>query len=286
MKRILVIGGTGNVGSKTITKLLPAGVTVRAMVRNPETVTFPTQVEVIAGDLTLPHTLKKCLEDVEAVFLVWTAPAEAVAPALQLITSNVKRIVFLSAPIYTPHPFFQASIPNPISVLHEKVEQQIKASGVKYTFLRPGMLASNSIAWWAPQMRAGDLIRWPYLNAPTAPIDEFDVASVAIHTLLENGHEGAEYVLTGPESLTQFEQLSAIGQAIGRKLGIEEISQKEAKSVWQPTWPAFAKDMLLKSWAAALGQSAYVSNTVEEVTGRSPRTFSQWAYDNAAAFQC
>ena len=119
MKQILIIGGTGNIGSKVIAKLLPVCTTIGAMVRNPGTVKLPTQVEVVGGDLTLPDTLKRSLQDVEAVFLVWTAPPEAVAPALELITSHVKRIVYLSAPINTPHPFFQASLPNPMSVLHE-----------------------------------------------------------------------------------------------------------------------------------------------------------------------
>ena len=166
-----------------------------------------------------------------------------------------------------------------------KVEQRIKTSGIKYTILRPGMLASNSIGWWAPQIRTGDVVRWPYLDAPTAPIDEFDIASVAVHTLLENGHEGAEYILTGPQSLSQFEQLSIIGQAVGRKLKIEEISQEEAQSQWNTSWPAFIKNMLLKSWAAAIGQPAYISNTVEKVTGTPARTFFEWASDNAHEFQ-
>lgn len=285
MNRILVIGGTGKIGSRVIEKLAFSATSVRAMVRNPETAILPPQVEIVSGDLTLPDSLNNCLQDAEAVFLVWTAPPEAVAPALKLITSQVKRIVFLSAPINTPHPFFQASLPNSMSLLHEEIEQIIRTSGVEYTFLRPGMLASNSINWWAPQIRAGDLVRWPCLDAPTAPIDELDIASVAVHTLLENGHVGADYVLTGPQSLTQFEQLSTIGRVIGRKLKIEEISQAEANNRWNAEWPASVKNMLLKSWTAALGQPAYVNSIVEQVTGVSARTFLQWAWDNASVFQ-
>ena len=106
----------------------------------------------------------------------------------------------------------------------EQIEQLIETSGLEWTFLRPGMFAANALSWWAQQIRAGDVVRWPHLAAPTAPIDERDIAAVAVRALCENGHAGAEYVLTGPQSLSQFEQVSTIGGVIGRSLRIEEIS--------------------------------------------------------------
>jgi uncharacterized protein YbjT (DUF2867 family) len=284
MNRILVIGGTGNIGRMVVTQLSAAGTNVRAMVRNPETAGLPPTVEVVRGDLTLPDTLDECLHGIEAVFLVWTAPPEAAAPALACITKRARRIVYLSAPLKTPHPFFQASLPNPSSLLHEQIEGFIQQSGVERIFLRPGMLASNGLVWWAPQIRSGDVVRWPYLAVPTAPIDERDIASVAVRALLENGHTGAEYVLTGPQSLTQFEQVSTIGRAIGRALRIEEISPEEARREWAATWPAPVVNMLLKSWNAAIGRPAYVTNSVEEVTGTPARRFFDWASDHAQAF--
>lgn len=284
MNRILVIGGTGNIGRLVVAQLNAAGAEVRAMVRNPDTAALPPTVEVVRGDLTLPDTLDESLHGIEAVFLVWTAAAEAAAPALACITKRARRIVYLSAPLKTPHPFFQASLPNPSSLLHEEIERFIRQSRVEWTFLRPGMLASNALAWWAPQIRSGHVVRWPYLAAPTAPVDERDIASVAVRALLEHGHAGAECILTGPESLTQFEQLSTIGRAIGRAVSIEEISPEEARREWATTWPAPVVNMLLKSWDAALGQPAYVTESVREVTGTSARTFLDWASDHAQAF--
>jgi len=285
MNRILVIGGTGNIGRKVVAQLTAAGAEVRALVRDPDTAGLPAQVEVCRGDLTHPDTLNESLQRIDAVFLVWAAPHAAAAPALECITSHTPRIVYLSAPLKTPHPFFQASLPNPSSVLHEEIERLIQKPGVEWTFLRPGMFASNALGWWAPQIRAGDVVRWPYLAAPTAPIDERDIASVATRALLENGHARAEYVLTGPQSLSQFEQVSTIGRAIGRSLRIEEISAEEARREWAPTWPAPVVNMLLKSWAAAIGQPAYVSDEVAKVTGTSARTYLDWARDHAQAFR-
>jgi uncharacterized protein YbjT (DUF2867 family) len=285
MNRILVIGGTGNIGRNVVRQLTAAGANVRAMVRNPDTAGLPPQVEVLRGDLTLPETLDESLQDIEAVFLVWTAPPAAATPALECITKHARRMVYLSAPLKTPHPFFQASLPNLSSALHEEIERFIQKSGVEWTFLRPGMLASNAFGWWGPQIRTSDVVRWPYLAAPTAPIDERDIASVAVRAILENGHAGAEYVLTGPQSLSQFEQLSTIGRAIGRALRIEEISPEQARREWAPSWPAPVVNMLLKSWAAAIGQPAYVTNTVAEVTGTPARTYFEWASDHAQAFR-
>jgi len=285
MNRILVIGGTGNIGRTVIAQLTAAGAAVRALVRNPDEAELPPQVEIWRGDLTLPDTLDGCLRDIDAVFLVWTAPPAAAAPALKYITNHARRIVYLSAPLKTPHPFFQASLPNPSSVLHQEIERFIQESGVEWTILRPGMLASNALGWWAPQIRTGDVVRWPYLAAPTAPIDERDIASVAVRALLETGHAGAEYVLTGPQSLSQFEQISTIGRAIGRLLSIQEILPDEARREWVPAWPAPVVNMLLKSWAAAIGQPAYVTESVADITGTPARTYFDWARDHAQAFR-
>jgi uncharacterized protein YbjT (DUF2867 family) len=283
MNHILVIGGTSTVGSQVLSRLAFRRANVRAMTRNPDAAHFPAGIEVIRGDLTVPETLDACLDGIDAVFLVWTAPAAAAAPALERIGKRAHRIVFLSAPIKTAHPLFQQ--PNPLRAIFEQVEQVIITSGLQWTFLRPGMFAANALRWWAPQIRAGDLVRWPYIAAPTAPIDERDVAAVAVRALSEDGHVGAEYVLTGPQSLSQFEQLSTIGSVIGRSLRIEEISPDEARRELRTISSAVGVNMLLDAWAAAIGQPAHVTSVVAEITGAPPKTFVQWATDNVSAFR-
>ena len=283
MHRILVIGGTGTVGRQVVSQLLAAGAPVRALVRNPAVAPLPRPAEVVHGDLTLPDTLDACLEGMDAVFLVWTAPVAAIAPALQRITKHARRIVLLSAPLKTAHPLFQQ--PNALKTMFRQIERSIETSGVPWTFLRPGMFAANALSWWAPQIRAGDVVRWPYLATPTAPIDERDIAAVAVRALCEDRHAGAEYVLTGPHSLSQFEQISTIGSVIGRSLHIEEISPDEARHELLRIGPRPAVNMLLTAWAAAIGQPAHVTSTVEEVTATPANTFVRWAADNAAAFR-
>jgi uncharacterized protein YbjT (DUF2867 family) len=283
MNRTLVIGGTSTIGREVLSQLAATGAPVRALTRNPGPAGLPPEVEVVCGDLTLPGTLDGCLHGVDAVFLVWTAPVAAAAPALERIARHARRIVFLSAPLKTAHPFFQQA--NPIRALAEHIERLIETTGLQWTYLRPGMFAANALRWWAPQIRAGDVVRWPYLAVPTAPIDERDIAAVAVCALCEDRHAGAEYVLTGPQSLSQLEQVSTIGRVVGRSLRIEEISPDEARREGIPSVPAFVVNMLLEAWAAASGLPAYVSSTVGEVTGVPARTFLNWAIDHASEFR-
>lgn len=280
-QRILVTGATGRIGRQVVSQLLAEDVRVRALTRNPEAAGLPPAVEVVRGDFTDPATLDEGLEDVEAVFLVWTAPAGAVPAAVDRIAGQARRVVLLTSPHQTPHPFFQQ--PNPMAAMHAEIERRIKASGLGWTFLRPGMFAANALMWWASQIRAGDVVRWPYGDAPTAPLHEQDLAGVAVRTLLEAGYDGAEPVLTGPESLSQREQVATIGEVIGRPLRFDEMSPDEVRREWRA--PAPVVDMLLNAWAAALGQPALVTSAVAEITGRPARTFREWAIDHAGEFR-
>jgi hypothetical protein len=166
MNHILIIGATGNVGRQVLSQLPGTGVRVRALARNPHTAGLPPHVDVVRGDLTVAETLDECLDGIDAVFLVWCAPPAAVTPALERIVRHTQRIVFLSSPYKTAHPFFQRGQPNPVAALHAEIERLIETSGRQWTFLRPGMFAANALRWWAPQIRAGgDVVRWLHYDA-------------------------------------------------------------------------------------------------------------------------
>lgn len=126
------------------------------------------------------------------------------------------------------------------------------------------MFALNSRHFWGPQIKRGDLVRWPHLAAPTAPIDESDIDAVAVRTLIENGHAEMEYVITGPQSLSQREQISTIGSVIDRSLRIEELSPDEVSREGLAGMPMPVVAKLMDAWAAAVGQPAFVTSTIEE----------------------
>jgi len=280
---VLVTGATGRVGRAVVAQLLGAGVPVRALTRRPAGAGLPPTVEVVAGDFTVPESLDTALEGVSAAFLVWTAPPTTAPAVVERLARHAGRVVFLSSPHRTPHPLFQQ--PNPMAVLHANIERLIAAAGLASTIIRPGMFASNALHWWAAPIRDGDVVRWPYGAAETAPIDERDIASVAARALYEEGHAGGDYVLTGPESLSQAEQVSIIGAALGRRIRFEELSPEEFRRETAGRWPGPVVEMLLAAWGATIGHPAFVTSTVADVVGSPARTFHQWVADHADAFR-
>ena len=279
---VLVTGATSRVGRVVVDELLAAGVPVRALTRRPAAARLPAAVEVVSGDLTVPVSLEAGLRGVSTVFLVWTAPPTTAPAVVDRLAAHAQRVVFLSSPHQTPHPFFQQ--PNPLAVLHADIERLIAGAGLASTIIRPGMFASNTLFWWGEPIRDGNVVRWPYGAAETAPIDERDIASVAARALYEDGHAGSDYVLTGPESLSQAEQVSIIGAAIGRPIQFEELSPEDFRRETAGSWPAPVVDMLLAAWGATIGRPALVTSTVSDLVGSPPRTFRQWAIDHASAF--
>jgi uncharacterized protein YbjT (DUF2867 family) len=280
---VLVTGATGRVGRAVVDQLLIAGVPVRALTRRPEAAGLPPTVEIVAGDLTVPESLDAAFLGASAVFLLWTAPPATASAVIERLASHTRRVVFLSSPHRTPHPFFQQ--PNPLARFHGDVERLIAAAGLESTMIRPGMFASNAQFWWGPAIRAGEVVRWPYGAAETAPIDERDVAAVAARALYEDGHAGGDYVLTGPESLSQAEQVSVIGAVLGRRIPFEELPPEDFRRQTADTWPGPVVDMLLAAWSATIGRPAFVTSTVADVIGSPPRMFRQWVADHVDAFR-
>jgi uncharacterized protein YbjT (DUF2867 family) len=280
---VLVTGATGRVGRAVVDLLIDAGVPVRALTHRPEAeATLPANAEVVTGDLTVPGSLDAGLRGVGAVFLVWTAPPETAPAVVERLATYARRVVFLSAPHQTRHPFFQQ--PNPMAVLYAEIERLIASTGLESTIIRPGVFASNALSWWAPAIRADGAIRWPYGAAETAPVDDRDVAAVAARSLYQDGHAGGDYVLTGPESLSQAEQVSIIGEVLGRQVTFEELSPDEFRSETEGSWPRPVVDMLLAAWDATMGRPALVTSTVSDILGSAPRSFRQWVTDHASAF--
>jgi uncharacterized protein YbjT (DUF2867 family) len=285
MPTILLIGATGTVGRQLVSELLPTNTKIRALLRNPDSANLPPAIEKFRGDLTAPDSLIPALKNTDAVFLVWTAPPATATAVIDHIAQHSSRLVFLTAPHQTPHPFFQQ--PNALSAMLSSIERHIESSSLQYTFLRPGMFAANCINWWAPAFRNNDVIRWPLLQTPTAPIDTRDIAAVAARILTDPHPQShaKNYVITGPESLTQLQQLQIIADTIHRPLRYEDLTADQARQVLVPSFPLPVLNMLLAAWTAALGQSAYLTTTVADLLNRPALSFRAWAQQNAPAFQ-
>ena len=280
---ILVTGATGNVGREVVSQLLRTGSVVRALTRDPDSAGLPGGVDVVRADLSVPKTLDECLDGVDAVFLMWPGlPVEHASAALDAVTKNARRIVFLSS--FTVRDDLEQQT-DPITAFHADIEHLIEQSGLEWTFLRCGGFATNALMW-APQIRADGVVRWPYGAAARSLIHERDIAAVAVRALIGDGHSGTKYVLTGPQSLTQVEQVRTIGESIGRPLRYEEISPEAARQqMLTKGWPPSFVDGALDHWAKCVTEPELVTPKVEEVTGAPARTFREWAIDHAGDFR-
>jgi uncharacterized protein YbjT (DUF2867 family) len=204
------------------------------------------------------------------VFLVWPFfSADGADDVVDILAPSGGRVVYLSA---------EAAGERPDS-FWARVEDAIERSATEWTFLRPTGFAANTLMW-ADQIREGGVVRWPFGQAARSLIHERDIADVAVRALTEDGHAGARYVLTGPEALTQAEQVRQIGVALGRDLRWEEMSREDAERELSGRVPETALD----TWASFVETPEVVTTTVQEVTGRPARPFADWARDHAADF--
>ncbi|MER7081459.1 Uncharacterized conserved protein YbjT, contains NAD(P)-binding and DUF2867 domains [Saccharopolyspora kobensis] len=276
----LVTGATGSVGRHVVARLRDAGAQVRAVTRNPGTADFPADVEVVAGDLDRPETLEPALAGIERAYLFPHDDATAFAELAK--KAGVRRIVVLSSASAGIE--YKREHNSHSHAWHLAVERAVEDSGIACTAIRPGSFASNSLLW-ADAIRSGSAVRSPYASAAQAPVHEADIAAVAATALLEDGHTGAKYTLSGPASITLAEQVRTIGEALGRETSFEELTPEQGRAELLRNLPEDIVDMLLGYWAEAVDQPEPVLPTVEQVTGRPARTFAQWAADHAADFR-
>jgi uncharacterized protein YbjT (DUF2867 family) len=274
---ILVTGATGKVGRSVVSQLLEAGAAVRALVRDPGSARLPGAAEVIQGDLSRPDTLQAAAAGARAVFLLWPFPtAEAAPPVIDVLAAGAPRIVFVSS---------MGAGDEAGTAFHAEIERLIRQSAMPWTFLRAGGFAANTLIW-APQIHAGDVVRWPYARAGRSLIHERDIAAVAARALTQNGHAGAIHVLTGPEVLTQEQQVLAIGQAIGRPLRYDEIpAQTALDQMLSDGWPRAFAEHALDHWATLVSRPEPVTQAVPDITGSPAHTFGEWARDHADGFR-
>jgi uncharacterized protein YbjT (DUF2867 family) len=268
MMRILVTGATGNVGRLVVDHLLAAGATqVRALTANPAKAALPAGVEVIEGYLGRIDTMPTALEGVDRMYL---APLprtvrEVVSLARQ---AGVQQIVDLAGPE---------------GGQWHAVEQAVEASGIAWTHLEAGQFMPNSQIW-AEQIRTTGTVCDAYPGAADAPIALADIAAVAAAVLLQDGHVGKAYELTGPETITRAERVRLIGEALGRDIPFVELTHEQAVEQLRPVMGEHAA-WYLDRMAHLVEHPQRALPTVEEITGRQGTTFAKWAIQHADTFR-
>ena len=279
---ILVTGATGGVGGEVVRQLLAAGEKVRVLARDPAKAAKLGPAFVVKGDLLDADAFAPALAGVAKLFLMAGAqdvPAVAANAASAAKKAGVRHVVLLSSSTILMDP------PVTIGGWHLQAEQALEAAGLACTMLRPGNFASNALRW-APTIKAQGAVFTPGGDGKSAPIDPYDIASVAAKALLTTGHEGKRYVLTGEEVMTVAEQVAIIGAALGRPLRLVEVPEAGARAGMAKSG---MNDVMIEAILQLMrggggGGEALRTSTVRDVTGVAPRTFAAWVGANLHAF--
>ncbi|WP_040823430.1 NAD(P)H-binding protein [Nocardia jiangxiensis] len=273
---ILVTGATGTVGRAVVDHLLASGVPVRALTRRPETAALPEGVDVVRGDPADPNSVDGVMAGVDRVFLLTTGPdlaAHDATLARAAADAGVSHVVKLSSG-RTGDP----AADDPIPTWHRAGEQAVRASGVAWTMLRPLGFMSNALHW-AGTVRTQDTVRAPFGQGRIAVIDPEDIAAVATVVLTESGHDGRIRTLSGPEPLSPADQTAILAEVLDRPLRYAETTPSEARAgLLGADLDETMADAVMALRATALEAfTSVVHPDVEEITGRAPRTFRDWA---------
>jgi len=281
--RYLITGATGDVGTRVTRQLLERGIRPRVLVRSKEKgrALFADQVDICVGDLANPESIRQAFTGVDAVFLVNVGPdipERDKAAATIAREAGVERIVKLSS-LDVEHGLA-------IGAWHEEGEQAIRESGVPFTLVRPTGFMSNLLAW-AESIRTDGVVRSSTGDGRRPFIHSDDIAAVCVAALLGAEYAGEALPITGPESLSFADATRILGEAIGKPLVFEAISDEEARRRYaQFSGSVEETEAHVALWRAIReGRLAATTDVVERVLGRKPMRLNQWARENAEAFR-
>jgi uncharacterized protein YbjT (DUF2867 family) len=286
---ILVTGATGTVGNEVVKQLTPSGHIIKAAVHTHKAEylrQFP-QVDTVNIDFADPVTISNALIGVDRLFLV-----TPVTPDMDNITAKiiqeaknkgVKYIVKLSAA--------GADSESGINIgrLHRKEEKMIEDTDIEYNFLRPMAFMQNFVSYFGETIRKQNAIYTSAGEGKISFIDARDIASVAVQLLTNNDtkYKNKSLELTGQEALSYGQAAEKLSEELGRKISHIDVSEEEArkdmKKVGMSDW--LIDDIMKFYGIIRLGYASQITNTIEEITGKRPILFSQFAKDYAKALE-
>ena len=280
---ILITGASGNVGREVLKQALAVGLKIRATFQSSAVAAkAPAGLEGVIMDYAKPETIRAALHGVEKIFLV--GPPVRDLPALEanfvkeVRAAGRKHIVKLSA-LGGRESMFPSG--------HRDSEENIEASGLPYTFLRPNGFMQNLVNYNAGTIRSQNAFYGCQGNGAVSIIDIRDIAAAAVIVLAATGHEGKSYALTGGESLINEQIAEKISRVAGRKISYVDLPAAELKkgilSTGTSEWSADALIDLQRLYRE--GKASLVTDDVERLTRHKPIAFDQFARDYAFAFQ-
>lgn len=271
--RILVTGATGTTGSRLHHALDDAGHQTVGAARS----------TAVAFDWADPSTYDRVLERVGAAYLL---PPVGVADPEPLMASfveraldaGVRRMVLLSASVV---PEGSPGVGRVHALLHERVPE--------WTVLRPSWFMQNFERdhYLKAELTAHDRLPTSVQDGRVAFVDAQDIAAVALRALVDDEPHQAEHVITGPQALSYDDIAVTLSGVAGRRITHERVGREGVRDLMVDAgMPAgFAEMLAGLEDALREGAEDRVTDTVERVTGRPPRSFEAWAQAHAAAWR-
>jgi NAD(P)H dehydrogenase (quinone) len=282
---ILVTGATGRVGYHLLEALADAHADVTAMVR----------VEAKAADLpgTPWHVVAtfddpppaEVLRGFDHVFLL----SPAIEEQAELETVFIDALV---AAGHGPHVvkiaadgFVDPGCDVRFMLSHRQVAAHLDAAGLPVTYLAPALYMEDLLAA-ADTIRDEATLAVPAGHGRVGFVAATDVAKAAARVLTTPGHEGATYVLTGPEALRFKDVAARISAVFARQVDYTDQPAERARQLMLASglspWRADG-NLELFDWIRQGGADT-VTATVREVTGADPRPVEDWLDDSRASF--
>lgn len=272
---VLILGGTGTTGRRVAQRLQRREAPVRIASR--------------AGDPPFdwhePSTWPAMVAGVRAAYLCFSpdlavpGAAETVgAFARVAVAHGVQRLVLLSG---RGEPGAQEG--------ERAVIEAAQAGGAGWTVVRSAWFAQNfSESFLADQVRAG-VLALPVGEVGEPFVDVEDVADVAAAALVEPGHGGRVYEVSGPRLLTFAQAVSEVAAVIGREVRLETITAEQyAAALAAGGADADVRWLMNHLFTEVLdGRNAHVTDGVQRALGRPARDFTAHlaAAANAGAWQ-
>lgn len=281
MTTIGITGASGQLARLTIDALLERGVDPASLVlvtRSPDAIADVAAkgATVRHGDFDQPDGLPEAFAGVEKLLLISASDIGRRIPQHQAAidaakAAGVRHVAYTS--IANPAP----DNPAPVTPEHRATEEALRDSGLAWTFLRNGIYAEYQATGAAQAVASGQLVTNKG-DGRTAYVSRADCAAAAAVVLAGDGHEGQAYEITGPEAVTE-ETLAAIASEISGK-PIEVVKVDDAALVAGLVEHAGLPEAVAHivadfGRAAREGYLAEVTDTVERLTGSTPRTLRE-----------
>ena len=274
MSKIVVIGGTGNVGSPAVQELLKRGAQVRVMTRSAGKIaSLPKGVEGVTGSMLQPESLPAVFAGASKLFLITPLDRDETAQGIDAVdaavAAGIRQIVYLSV----HHADKALMIPHFVSKL--PIEGVIRASGVDYTILRPDHFFQNELPV-LDAIRAG-VYPQPIGNVGLHRVDVRDIAEAAAIVLTEPGHSGKTYSIVGPRAWTGAQ----IAEVLTRHLGRPVVYTGDDLKAWATQMRAFLPGWLVRDLEIMFQHLLHAGLTatqteIDELTlllGHAPRSY-------------